>query len=222
MENYIAMHMHTAERFLMLLKTKGPLTAAAVAQALGITNEGARLQLQKLASAGLIRSSAMEAAKGVGRPVQGWQLTDAGNARFPDAHADLSVQLIQTIQQLMGDEGLQQVMTAREEIAAAKYLALMEPVEDIATRLQLFASIRSQEGFLAEYRAEGAGYVFIENHCPICSAAKTCQGICESELRIFQRIMEPLATVSRTKHIIGGDRRCVYEIVPVSEVVELG
>ncbi|HEY0272244.1 MAG TPA: metalloregulator ArsR/SmtB family transcription factor [Chitinophaga sp.] len=214
------MHMHTAERFLTLLKTRGPLTAAAVAQALGITSEGARLQLQKLAAAGLVQA-ATAGIKGVGRPLQSWQLTAAGNARFPDAHADLSVQLIEAIQRLLGNDALEQVMTAREKVAAGKYQEQLEGVEDIAARLELFAGIRSREGFLAEWQAAGEAYLFIENHCPICSAAKTCQGICESELRIFRQIMSGLATVTRKHHIMNGDRRCVYEITPVAVAVEI-
>lgn len=212
------MHMQTADRFLMLLKTRGPLTAAAVAQLLGITNEGARLQLQKLAAGGFVQAAA-PTAKGVGRPVQTWQLTAAGNARFPDTHADLSIQLIQTIQQLMGPDGLDQVMTAREQAAAAHYLEQLEAVDDIAGRLERFAAIRSGEGFLAECQPDGENYLFIENHCPICSAARECQGICESELRIFRQIMQGMATVSRRQHIIEGDRRCVYEIVPAAVIV---
>ncbi|PUZ27288.1 transcriptional regulator [Chitinophaga costaii] len=209
------MHLHTAERFLMLLKTKGPLSAAAVAQSLGITHEGARLQLQKLAAAGLVQAETA-ASRGVGRPVQSWQLTAAGHTRFPDAHADLSIQLIQTIQQLLGDEALQQVMNAREKLAADKYMEQLAGIDDIPARLEQFAAIRSREGFLAEWQAHGDAYLFIENHCPICSAAKECPGICESELRIFQQIMGGLATIARKHHIVGGDRRCVYEVAPLA------
>lgn len=211
------MQTHTAERFLMLLKTNGPLSTAAVAQSLGITNEGARLQLQKLGAAGLVQAQAA-VVKGVGRPVHAWQLTAAGNARFPDTHADLSIQLIQTIQQLMGPAGLEQVMTAREQTTALRYQELLNGVDDLAERLERFADIRSEEGFLAECQAAGDNYLFIENHCPICSAARECQGICESELRVFRQIMQGMATVSRRQHIIGGDRRCVYEIVPAAVI----
>lgn len=44
-------------RFLMLLKTRGALTSADISKELGITSEGARLQLLKLTEEGLIQST---------------------------------------------------------------------------------------------------------------------------------------------------------------------
>src|SRR4051794_39797419 len=84
-----------ADRLLMLIKTRGPQTAADLSAALGITGEAARQQLVKLAAEGLV--VATSEPRGVGRPAQVWSLTAAGNARFPDAHAGLTVQLIGAI-----------------------------------------------------------------------------------------------------------------------------
>src|SRR3954447_10506974 len=85
----------TANRLLTLLKTRGPQTAADLGAALGITGEAARQQLVKLAAEGLV--GATSEPRGVGRPASVWGLTGAGNARFPDAHAELAAQLIGTI-----------------------------------------------------------------------------------------------------------------------------
>jgi len=54
--------------------------------------------------------------------------------------------------------------------------------------------------------------LFIENHCPICAAANSCQGLCLSELELFQSVLGPAAHIERTEHIIAGNRRCVYRI----------
>ena len=42
---------------------------------------------------------------------------------------------------------------------------------------------------------------------------RTCQGLCRSELAIFQSLL-PSATVERTDHILAGARRCAYRIEP--------
>src|SRR5262249_28067616 len=84
-----------ADRFLVLLKMHGPQTAADLGKAAGVTGEAARQQLSRLAEEGLVVANAVP--RGVGRPAQVWELTEAGNARFPDAHAELAAQLIQTI-----------------------------------------------------------------------------------------------------------------------------
>src|SRR5690349_5848862 len=84
-----------ADRFLVLLKTRGPQTAADLGAAAGVTAEGARQQLARLAADGLVAATAEP--RGVGRPAQMWALTAAGNARFPDAHADVTAHLIRSI-----------------------------------------------------------------------------------------------------------------------------
>ena len=62
--------------------------------------------------------------------------------------------------------------------------------------------------------ASGGAFLLAENHCPICIAARACQGFCRSELEVFKAALGPEATVERTDHIIAGARRCAYRIAP--------
>jgi predicted ArsR family transcriptional regulator len=55
-------------------------------------------------------------------------------------------------------------------------------------------------------------FLLIENHCPICAAAKTCQGFCRSELELFQAAFGADMSVTRQEHLLSGGRRCVYRI----------
>jgi predicted ArsR family transcriptional regulator len=41
---------------------------------------------------------------------------------------------------------------------------------------------------MAESHAEGGGYLFVENHCPICIAATACQGFCRRR-DVFQDVL---------------------------------
>jgi len=50
----------------------------------------------------------------------------------------------------------------------------------------------------------------VENHCPICAAAATCQGFCRAERDVFSNVLD--ARVERTEHILQGARRCAYVI----------
>ena len=219
MENYRPITKATADRFLQLLKTKGPQSAAMLAAALEITGEGARLQLLKLAEEGLVMSATT--TKGVGRPVQIWNLTPQGHAHFPDTHAEFSLQLIETIRKELGEAALEKVVAARERQQQEKYLLAMEGITDLAEKLEQFAAMRTSEGYLAEWRAEEDGFIFIENHCPICNAATKCANICKSELNTFANILGDDVEVVRTSHIIDGDRRCVYKISLVKEIIQL-
>src|SRR5690606_14718702 len=80
------------ERVLMQLKMVGERTASALGAELGTSAEAARQLLVKLAEEGLVISRS--SSSGVGRPAQYWSLTAAGNARFPDTHAALTVELL--------------------------------------------------------------------------------------------------------------------------------
>ncbi|CCV31833.1 TPA: helix-turn-helix transcriptional regulator [Yersinia enterocolitica] len=199
-----------AERLLLLLKTRGPLQATDAGKILGTTGEAARQQFVKLANDGLVVAAAQ--AKGVGRPIQLWQLTEAGNARFPDAHSELAVQLLRMVRTKLGEEALNLLIDTREQETRELYCQAMEGAQSIDERVKRLVAIRSQEGYMAEYQTQTDGSILlIENHCPICAAATRCQGFCRAELEVFREALQ--APVERTEHILSGSRRCVYRVV---------
>src|SRR5262245_43992714 len=158
-----------ADRLLELLKRRGPQTAAELGAALEVTDEAARQQLVRMAGEGLVEGFAEN--RGVGRPKQVWKLTAAGNGRFPDAHAELTEQLISTIRNVLGEEALDRVIAAREAQTLANYLEQMEGAFDLEDRVRRLAAIRDLEGYMCEFKTDQDGYLLIENHCPICAAA---------------------------------------------------
>lgn len=200
-----------ADRLLVLLKTRGPQTAAALGDALGVTAEAARQQLVKLAEEGLTVASTA-APKGVGRPSQLWSLTPAANARFPDAHAELTAQLLGTIRKTLGEDALEALIAAREAETRTSYAAALAGATDLEARVERLAALRAREGYMAEWQRERDGWLLIENHCPICAAATACQGFCEAELRVFTDVLGPGVEVTRVEHAIAGARRCAYRI----------
>ncbi len=199
-----------ADRFLVLLKTRGPQTTADLGEAAGVTAEAARQQLARLADEGLV--VATSEPRGVGRPAQVWGLTEAGNARFPNAHAELTAQLIGTIRTQFGEQVLDRLIDARAADSRTAYAAALEGAAGLGERVARLAEARTREGYMAESRAEGDGYLLVENHCPICVAATVCQGFCRAELDTFRQVLGPDASVERTEHIVNGDRRCAYRI----------
>lgn len=207
--------MNTADHVLYLLKTRGPQSAQTLAGLLGVTSMGARRQLEAAQEKGLVAFD--DVADKVGRPSRRWHLTAAGHARFPDRHADLTLQLITQVRTLFGEVGLEQLITAREQDSEALYRAMLERAPPgLANKAGALAAAREAEGYMAEVEAQDDGSVLlIENHCPICAAATTCQGFCRSELQVFQRVLGEECTVERAEHLLSGARRCVYRLRPV-------
>ena len=203
----------TADRLLYQLKSRGPQAAATLAAACAITPMGAHKQLQGLAAQGLV--SSRDEVQGVGRPRRIWNLTASGHARFPDRHGELAVQLIRHAATVLGPTALDQLISAREAEAQAQYGARLAPQRGLAAKVRALAALRNEEGYLARAEREGRDWLLIEDHCPICAAATTCQGFCRSELALFQHCLDGLASVSRDEHLLAGGRRCVYRIHPV-------
>ncbi|MEC5160597.1 helix-turn-helix transcriptional regulator [Janthinobacterium sp. CG_S6] len=207
--------MNTAERMLYLLKTRGPQTAQQLAQLLELTSMGARRQLEAAGEKGLVGFE--EVADKVGRPSRRWMLSDAGHARFPDRHAELTLQLIVQARELFGEEGLERLIVARERSSEAHYRASVDAHAALPARVAALARARDAEGYLASAEPQADGSVLlVENHCPICAAARECQNFCRSELNVFQRVLGAGCTVARSEHLLAGQRRCVYVIKAVA------
>nr|WP_210264687.1 metalloregulator ArsR/SmtB family transcription factor [Brucella pseudintermedia] len=197
---------------MLALKMRGAQTAAAIGEQLGTTGEAVRQQLVRLAEEGLV--AAHSVSQGVGRPSQFWDLTEAGNKRFPDTHADLTVQLLHSVRAILGEDALDTLIAHRETETRRQYQARLKDLS-LGERVEQLAAIRSAEGYMADAeRQEDGSWLFIENHCPICAAADTCQGFCRAELQVFRAVLGPDVSVNRTEHILAGARRCAYVISP--------
>jgi predicted ArsR family transcriptional regulator len=207
--------MNTFDHVLYLLKTRGPQSAQTLADLLGLTSMGARRQLEAAQDKGLVEFA--DVADKVGRPSRRWHLTAAGHARFPDRHADLTLQMIAQVRALFGEAGLDRLIAARERDSEALYRAALDQAPPgLAGQAAALAAARATEGYLAEVETQDDGsLLLIENHCPICAAATACQGFCRSELQVFQRVLGDSCTVERAEHVLSGARRCVYRIRPV-------
>jgi predicted ArsR family transcriptional regulator len=202
-----------ADRILMALKMHGALSSAAIGKQLGITGEAARQQLLRLAEQDLVTASSE--AKGVGRPVQLWDLTPAAQSRFPDTHASLTAELLDILRSHMGEGALDTVINVREAKTRLRYEAELARKETLSERVSALAALRSEEGYMAEWREEADGsFLLVENHCPICAAAATCAGFCRAELDVFRSALGPEVSIARDEHIVAGGRRCSYVITP--------
>ena len=202
--------MPPADRLLFLLKTRGPQTAAQLATALKITGEAVRQQLLRLSEEGLV--SATAEPRGIGRPSQIYRLAPVAQKRFPDTHAELAVQILDSIKDVLGERALDRLIQARTSDSLARYREALRPQPSLEKKIKELTKLRTAEGYMAVWRRENDGYLLVENHCPICAAAASCLGFCRSELEIFQAALGSEVLVERTEHLLTGARRCAYRI----------
>jgi predicted ArsR family transcriptional regulator len=205
--------MTTRRRIVKLLKTEGPMDSGGLAARLKLTPMAVRQHLYALEREQLVDTEARPGP--IGRPAKMWRLTSAADRLFPDAYAELSVSLINSVSDAFGPSGMTRLLGSRLAKQTADYRARVDCKAPLKKRLQQLAQLRTEEGYMAEVHPAGRNaYVFLENHCPICAAATACQGFCAMELDLFQAVLGPDVTVAREEHIIRGDRRCAYRITP--------
>lgn len=204
--------MKTIERILHTIKREGTVTAKQLANDLGITTMGARQHLQSLEQDGILAFHDVKVK--IGRPTRHWSLTQKGHNQFADRHGELTIQVIEAVEHLFGQEGLAKVTAEREAQTFSNYQFALQACHSLTSKLTILVALREQEGYMAEIEVTEWGFMLFENHCPICKAAKRCPALCQSELHIFQRLLGDECTIERSEHIIAGQHRCAYRITP--------
>jgi predicted ArsR family transcriptional regulator len=227
---------------LELLKWHGPQDARTLAGRLGVTAMAVRQHLYSLAEEKLVTSE--EEARAMGRPAKLWRLTPAADELFPNAHADLTLSLIQSMRQTFGERGLDRLIAVRTRGQIETYRSQMAQMAQaprtaraaqapeagsLRARLAALAALRSREGYMAEVQEEAVkegeekegekkegALLLVENHCPICVAATACTNLCAGELRVFQEVLGGGVRVERVDHILAGARRCAYRVTAVA------
>ncbi|HVR09347.1 MAG TPA: metalloregulator ArsR/SmtB family transcription factor [Thermoanaerobaculia bacterium] len=196
---------------LELLKWHGPQDARTLADRLAISAMAVRQHLYALADDRLVTSEAEP--RPMGRPAKLWRLTPAADELFPNAHAELTVSLVQSLRETFGERGVERLIAARSRSQVAAYRAQVGDRGPLRERLLALAELRAAEGYMAEVREEpGGAWLLIENHCPICAAAKACTNLCAGELLVFQQVLGPGVRIERIDHILAGARRCAYRV----------
>jgi predicted ArsR family transcriptional regulator len=198
-----------------LVKRDGPVSADAMAQKLGITGMAVRQHLAALSAEGL--AAYAEEGRPRGRPVKLWRATERSAARFADAHAALATDLIAQMRRAFGEEGMDRILKLRTAEQEKTYRAKTDGARSLKGKLDQLARIRSAEGYMAEVRrdAETGDWLFVENHCPICAAARLCTGLCREELALFNRVLGKDVNVERLSHILAGAGRCAYRVTQI-------
>ena len=147
----------------------------------------------------------------IGRPAKHWRLTPESDRLFPDAYAELNVALLDAVGSAFGPTGLQRVLESREAKQRADYARRIAPSAPLEERLQQLASVRTEEGYMAEVHPDGPGRLPVhrESLSDLRGRDSAARGSARRELDLFRSVLGSDASVERTEHIVSGDRRCV-------------
>ncbi|MBV8088518.1 MAG: MarR family transcriptional regulator [Alphaproteobacteria bacterium] len=203
------------DAILFQLKSLGEAQAETLARRLGISVQAVRQRLERLLAEDRVAYS--DRTHGRGRPRRLWSLAPGASSLFPDTHAQLTVDLIGTIRSELGETALARLLERRRLQITATYRMRLAREPDIAGKLTALADMRSAEGYMARLeKLADEGFLLVEDHCPICAAAMSCQGFCSIELQVFQNLLGPGWRIEREDHLLTGARRCTYRLTPAS------
>ncbi len=206
----------TKRTLIELLKRSDGERVSDLANRLGLTHNAIRQHLEGLETNGLVQRLDAVSPGGRGRPSNRWTLTPLATELFPDRHRDLTVDLISSIRNTLGEPALTRVVHDRSQRQLASYRSTVPgPTSgaSLGDRVQALADARSAEGYMAEVIVEEPRIVtLIEHHCPISSAAEECLVLCAEELDVFRAALGSDVAVERTTHLLSGDRRCTYRV----------
>jgi len=203
------------DAILFQLKNLGEAQAETLARRLRISVQAVRQRFDRLLAENLVTYS--DRTHGRGRPRRLWSLAKGAASLFPDTHAQLTVDLIGTIRSELGETALARLLEHRRQQITATYRRRLVREPDIARKLTALADMRSAEGYMARLeKLADECFLLVEDHCPICAAALSCQGFCSIELQVFRNLLGPRWDIEREDHLITGARRCTYRITPAA------
>lgn len=202
----------TRESVARMLLEHGPVTAAQVAESLGLSPAAVRRHLDALLADGqaTYRSAPRRWPRGRGRPAKLFLLTAAGRAQFEHTYDDLAVAALRFMSERDGEQVIRSFAERRVADLVGQHRAAVVAATDPVARAQLLAAALSTEGYAASAEQVGSGAQLCQHHCPVSHVAAEFPQLCEAETAAFAELLgvhvQRLATIAR------GDAVCTTHV----------
>jgi predicted ArsR family transcriptional regulator len=202
----------TRDAVVQLVCARGPQTAAALAERLGISAAAVRRHLDALVDEGLLaeRDPRPAAQRGRGRPARTYALTDAGRAAFPHGYDDLATTALRYLRETGGEQAVVAFAEHRADSLSRVLAGDVDTTAALPARAEALAGSLSRHGYAATTEAAAAGVQVCQHHCPVAHVAAEFPELCEAETRAFERVLGTY--VQRLATIAHGDGVCTTHL----------
>jgi len=190
------------------------VTAAALAEQLGLTPAAVRRHLDALAEQGMVteREPASDGkARGRGRPARSYVLSEAGHHALQDDYDDVATSALRFLADRVGEDAVTAFARERIDHLEQRYAAeLAAAGEDRTARAEALAEALTADGYAASTRPVGqgsplAGVQLCQGHCPVQHVAAEFPAFCDAETDAFSRLLgvhvQRLATLAHGEHV---------------------
>jgi predicted ArsR family transcriptional regulator len=202
----------TRQAVAQLLLERGPVTAALIAEELGLSAAAVRRHLDALICDGEVgtREAPRRGHRGRGRPAKLYLLTETGRSRFGHAYDDLAVSALRFVAETGGEQAIRAFAAGRVEAMIGRHRSGIAAGADVSVRAQALADALTSEGYAASTRDVGSGEQLCQHHCPVAHVAAEFPQLCEAETAAFADLLgthvQRLATIAR------GDAACTTHV----------
>lgn len=203
----------TKEQVLHLIQARGGVTAARLAQELGVSQASVRRHLDHLRVDGL--ADVRIERHGVGRPAFIFCATEDAEERMPAGYSRLLTRLYKGLNSLgerdvRGRDGTQVLRTVLQGVAkqVAREHQLDVTADTLQGRVAQTTEALRQEGIVDTWRSDGEGFRITNSACPYRQAAVATHGTCELDRRAIELLVA--APVRQVSRIVDGQSACEY------------
>jgi predicted ArsR family transcriptional regulator len=187
----------------------GPVSAARIAEVLGLTGAAVRRHLEAMVAEGVVeaRDPRPDARRGRGRPAKEYVISSAGHDDLPSGYDELALSALQYVADTLGPEAVTDFARRRFAGLEESLAGLDGPLPE---RIEALVKALADQGFSASSRpvAQGTaaeGVQLCQGHCPVQKVAEAFPQLCEAERRTFETVLgtrvQRLATLAHGDHV---------------------
>ena len=198
----------TRHDILRTIKLRGGASQAELASELNLTREAVRLQVAQLEQLGWVTGESANAGKR-GRPANRWILTAAGEETFPKFYDALTVNLLKTVGDRIGEAGLREILADITDQQVAAWQPKIDG-KPLKKRIDALRGIYFDKDPFTSVQRDDDGAMLVEHNCPYLTAAMEEPRLCSVTLSTMKRLLG--VQVERTERFQQGDGRCVFRI----------
>lgn len=203
----------TKREILLILKREGDVDLQTLSERLGVTKMAIHRHAKELEAHGLIERYPVRS--GLGRPRLALRLASGATDLFPKAYAGVTCAALSFIEEKLGRKGVEEALRRRQTDLLPSYRERVAS-EDLGERVASMATLRDQEGYMAEARSAGKGqFEILEHNCPILAIAQDYQEACMVEQEMFRKVLD--ADVEATHRVVAGAHVCRFLVKPKKE-----
>lgn len=212
----------TRDRVLQGVLAHGPVSAADLGRALGLTPAAIRRHLDALEKDQLIEVTLVrKQGAGAGRPARRYVIAPQGHARLGNDYLDIAADCLRTLRASVGDDAVAQFARGRFAEMAERYRPAIEAAgPDVQDRARALADAMTRDGFVASTSVMAMGRAaravelpehllssiqLCQGHCPVRDLAAEFPEFCDEETRMIASLLgvdvRRLSTMARGGHV---------------------